>query len=249
MKKMLKRLINNKGTTLTELIVVLFISSVILAIAMGMLAPVRNLMNTMKSNAHMDTVCATGNEYIRATVQTAKTLSFVRLGDNNAISAENEEKLKKAVGDSGKAKVLALLDVNAGTGEPAMYRLFDFSDGITYNQLKSYTYTTTDYKALIKEYGVFRDPFYENTSYAMEFYNSTKGWLQIASQCYRNGEAVNQKHILNFKLLNSLLTNNNMGGVQGSGAVIEGSGADDMIDIDANTTPTIEGHAYIIVYS
>ena len=232
MKKLLKRLLNNKGLTLVELIVVMFLTSVILAIAMGLLVPVKNLMNSLKSNAHMDTVCATANEYIRGTLQTAEKVSLYKLGDGNAI-------VDSPVIDTD-SNVIAILDINAGTGNPPVYRIFDFGNVQTSAELTSRISNAGDKNAQ-KEYCAFFDAFYEGSSYAVELYNDGK-WIQLTSQCYRltkdpsnPTEAANQKHILNFKLLN------------GS---ISGSGADAEINVDPNVTPEIGGGSgYIIVYT
>ena len=230
MKKLLKRLLNNKGLTLVELIVVMFLTSVILAIAMGLLVPVKNLMNSMKSNAHMDTVCATANEYLRGTLQTAKSVSLYKLGDDNAIIDTPTVST-----DSG---VIAILDINAGTSNPPVYRIFDFGNVQTSAELESLI------NAKNKNYYAFFEPFYEGSSYAVELYNDGK-WVQLASQCYRltkdpsnPTEPANQKHILNFKLLN--------GSISGTGADSE------IAQIDPDDNSTLElggGSGYIIVYT
>lgn len=229
MKNQLTRLLNNKGLTLIELIVALFLTSVILAIAVGMLAPVKNLMNSLKSNAHMDTICATANEYIRGTLQTAEKVSLYRLGSNNAIVDT------PAV--SSDTNVIAVLDINAKTNDPPVYRIFDFGKVISASDLTSLVDKAGD-KSVQEEYYVFFDAFYENTSLAVELYNNEGKILQLTSQCYKqtgSTEAVNQKHILNFKLLN--------GSASGEGVANE-------INIDPNVTPNIGGGSgYIITYT
>lgn len=249
MNKRFKRLLNNKGLTLTELIVALFLTSVILAIAVGMLAPVRNLMGTLKSNAHMDTMCATANEYIRGTVQAAKKVTIVKLDASNQIASADEEMVNKAIGSGAKA--IAILNTDPGNSDTPMYRIYDFYDKFTTDdKLKELINARSD------EYAAFNEPFYEGTSFIVDFYNSTKGWIQVGSQCKRdngNGELeiVNQKHILNFKLLNGSLSNlYDSGSNKVDGGVgFEGSGADDAFDLDNEVQAELEGGSYVLIYT
>ena len=259
MKKLFKRLLNNKGLSLTELIVAMFLTSVILAIAVGMIAPVKNLMNTLKSNAHMDAMCSTTNEYIRGTLQTARTLTIVRLDGNNGITQENKDIIEGALNSS--SKVLAVLDVNAGmddeNGDPMdpMFRIFEFDGGLTYGVLAGYIgdlplLDDAGYKAFADQYGAFNEPYYENTSFVTEFYNSGVGWLQVASQCYKEGEAINQKRILNFNLLNSGVSNLYDESGNAVSVNIAGEGASNAIEADKEVNPTLQGgHSYIIIYT
>lgn len=222
MKKRFTCLLNNKGLTLTELIVAMFLTSVILAIAVGMLAPVKNLMNTLKSNAHMDAISSTVNEYIRGTLQTATSLKFVTLEGDNTVKTADKDSVNGFF-SGNRVNALAVLDT--GTGEKN-YRIFDFGE-ISVSQLDDLLKNKSE-----DDYAFF-DPFYENSSCAVELHNDS-GYLQVATQCYRNGEAINQKHVLNFKLLN------------GSLASVSGTG-EEMV-ADASQT-TIEGHGYLILYT
>ena len=250
MKKMFKRLLNNKGLTLTELIVALFLTSVILAIAVGMLAPVKNLMNTMKSNAHMDTMCATANEYIRGTLQAAKKVTIVKLDASNQISAADEETVKNAIGSGARA--IAVLNTDPGNSDTPMYRIYDFYDTFpNIGKLKDLI------NARDANYAAFNEPFYEDTSFVVDFYNSTKGWIQVGSQCKRDRgnnklEIVNQKHVLNFKLLNGSLSNlyDSSSNKLGEGGVgFEGSGTDDEIDLDNAVQEELTGGSYVLIYT
>ena len=248
MKKLLKRLLNNKGLTLTEMIVALFLTSVILAIAVGMLAPVKNMMYGMKGNAHMDTMCATANEYIRGTVQAAKSVTIIKLDPSNQFT--DEEAVKKAIGSGAKA--IAVLNTDPGNSDTPIYRIYDFCD--TFD-------TPAALKGLINsrdsKYAAFNEPFYENTSFVVDFYNSTLGWLQVGSQCkkdYGNDklEIVNQKHVLNFKLLNGGLSNlyDSGGNKLTDGQVnFSGTGADAAIDLDNEVQEEIAGSSYVIIYT
>ncbi|MBD5104556.1 MAG: prepilin-type N-terminal cleavage/methylation domain-containing protein [Ruminococcaceae bacterium] len=91
MKKRLKRLLNKKGLTLVEILVVLIITSILLACAMGMLTPVNNLMNSIKGNAHMDTMCDTVNEYIRGSMEKAEAVSIIIFPDTNADWSDSDD--------------------------------------------------------------------------------------------------------------------------------------------------------------
>ncbi len=77
MKIFYKRILNKKGLTLVEILVVLIVASVLLLCATGMLAPVNNLLNSVKGNAHMDAMCNTANEYIRGMVEKASKISIM----------------------------------------------------------------------------------------------------------------------------------------------------------------------------
>lgn len=232
MKKRLKRLLNNKGMTLTELIVALFLTSVILAIAVGMLAPVKNLMNTVKSNAHMDTINSTVEEYIRGSVQNAKSLKFVVLNGNNTIKDGDTDGVKGFF-SGNKVRALAILDTGV---DETSYRMFDFGE----IPAEGYTWLVNRLNDKDQaEYGVFNEPFYEGTSCAVEFYSTSGSRLQIASQCFKNGKMINQKHVLSFNLLNS--------NASGFSAMNEGDGVQTNVDIEAQTE--IEGHCYLILYT
>ena len=236
MKKQLKRLLNNKGLTLTELIVALFLTSVILAIAVGMLAPVKNLMNTLKSNAHMDTISSTVDEYIRGTLQTAKSLKLVELTDYNTIKTEDTDGVKSFISANGN-KANAIVVANVSEDSTPLYRLYEL-ENVDYTALNNIigNLNVGVYKAdYADKYAVFNDAFYNETSCAVEFYNAGGTRLQVASQCFKNDEIVNQKHVLSFNLLNSNVSS--FTGIAGSGVET---------DIDATE---ITGHCYLILYA
>ena len=249
MKNRLKRLLNNKGLTLTELIIVMFLTSVILAIALGLLVPVKNLMNGMKSNAHMDTINSTVNEYFRGTVQTATALTFIRLDADNTIKEEDRDTVKKFFeAHPGKVKAIAVLDVEADNEDipVPIYRIFDFEAVPGNTELINLLYEKNE-----AEYGLFFDTFYEKASCAVEFYSGSTNGLQIASQCWKvNGDSlefINQKHVLNFKLLNSALPS----GFEGVSGDDESEETDAFVGSDTSTEEdaSIEGHCYLILYT
>ena len=251
MKKLFKRLLNNKGLTLTELIVALFLTSVILAIAVGMLTPVKDLMNTMKSNAHMDTISSTVDEYVRGTLQAATSLKFVQLNNRNEVANEDRNSVMDFCTPANKAKAIAILNTNSDSTGAPIYRLFDLGDlaqdWTLLNKHLGYACSglLAD-AAAVKKYAAFNEPFYggESISCAVEFY-SNGTFLQVASQCFKdNGkkddddnpimDMINQKHVLNFMLLNS--------------AVPTDAGGEETFS-DPDTQTEIEGHCYLILYT
>lgn len=137
MKKFYKRILNKKGVTLVELIVVLLVSSILLGIAIGMLKPVTNLLNSIKSNAHMDTLSDTVNEYIRGSLDKAVDAKILVYPD--VLSEEDSDYYKNAklaimqawVDFTGKYKTENGYQVRA-LGVMQNYnddfRLYDFGD-------------------------------------------------------------------------------------------------------------------------
>lgn len=241
MKKLMKRLLNNKGMTLTEMIVAMFLTSVILAIAVGMLAPVKNLMNTMKSNAHMDTINSTVDEYIRSTLQSATSVMLVQLNSGNDFDdTADKTAANQFFTDKAGEMICALAVVNIGTDSAPVYRVLDFDRVYTFAELQGRLSTSSSYA----DYGIFNEPFYggNNISCAVELYNNGS-WLQVASQCKKenNGsmEIANQKHVLNFQLLN------------GTAAEVSGDeGEETNADLNQEGAELeIEGHCYLILYT
>lgn len=84
MKTRFKRILNKKGVTLVELLVVLIVSSILLGIALGMLTPVSRLLKSIKGNAHMDTLCDSVNEYIRSSLVKAEAVSILVYPDDQS---------------------------------------------------------------------------------------------------------------------------------------------------------------------
>lgn len=220
MKKRLKRLLNKKGLSLVEVLVVLFVSSILIGCAMGMLTPVNNLMNSLKGNAHLDTMCDTANEYIRGKLQNAASITIKTYtigGSTTAIENQVDAyKNKTAVDYEFKVKALAVLKNPNGD-----FRLYDFDEvtKATIGGLVSGTVSSSTNSD--NNYGVFNEPFYENTSYIMTFTNKaaanvtdadgnvigqTTDWIKIASQSHKTNasgtlEPANQPKTLAFKTL------------------------------------------------
>lgn len=132
MKKRLKRILNKKGLTLVEILVVLIVSSILLGCAMGMLAPVKNMLNSAKSNANMDIMCDTANEYIRGSLQNAKDISIFVYHDDGDGAGINTE--FTALGDQWTAyknnlkKGDQIRAIGVLKNYPGDYRLYDFGD-------------------------------------------------------------------------------------------------------------------------
>ncbi len=132
MKIFYKRILSKKGMTLVEILIVLIVASVLLLCATGMLAPVNNLLNSVKGNAHMYAMCNTANEYIRGTLQKAKKISiFAYHDDGDDIESEKEfsdlvakyDEYANNLQTGDKIKMIgALIDY------PGDYRLYDFGD-------------------------------------------------------------------------------------------------------------------------
>lgn len=237
MEKRLKRLLANKGMTLVELIVAMFLTTVILAIALGMLVSTKNLMNTMKSNAHMDTISSTVDEYIRGTLQTARSLQIFKLEKSDNDFSVFEEDITKLVPEDGSNEVNALAILNTGTDDdPPVYRIYDLGKINSFSEIISdIDLTKTKPNRPEDDFRVFYEAFYEDTSCAVEFYKSDK-IIQVASQCHKNGEAINQKHTLSFNLLN--------------GAVTEFKAVDGTNEkTSLNYTEQLTGHCYLILYT
>lgn len=96
MKNTLKLLKSKKGVTLVELMVVLFISSILLTIAFNFLQLTNGLMTSIKSNTNLDTTCDAVNEYFRSSLQNAITISVFSYPENASkdISDPNSESSK-----------------------------------------------------------------------------------------------------------------------------------------------------------
>lgn len=237
MKHRIKRIFNKKGLTLVEILVVLLVSSIILAIAMNMMGPVNNLMNSVRSNAQMDMMCDSANEYIRGKIQAAESLKIYRLTEQNMLPGGGG-----AFADVSNEYVLAVLNI-APSGDIPEYRLFDFgkvdSPYTLTTRIASSVHNMHDKGA--DDYAVFNEAFYQDSSYAVEILNGESGkkWLEIHSQCQRINddevEIVNQIRALKFKLLNSFA----------SVSVIR-EGDEPLIEED---DISIEGAPYLIVYN
>ena len=130
MKENIKRLHGKKGVTLVELIVVMAITAIIFGVAIAFLQPVTALMNSLKGNAHMDTMCDTVNEYIRSSLHTATSISVFTYPDSGTSIADDADAMddqyneyKKKVDEGFTIKALAVL-----RNDNDDYRLYDFGN-------------------------------------------------------------------------------------------------------------------------
>ena len=146
MKIFYKRILSKKGLTLVEILVVLIVASVLLLCATGMLAPVNNLLNSVKSNAHMDTACNTVNEYIRGILEKSEAISIIPYSkfNNDPVTVRNEWKTytdKYTPAKGYEVKAIGILENYNGD-----FRLYDFGkvNNIDYSWGTSFTVKTSD---------------------------------------------------------------------------------------------------------
>lgn len=245
MIKKLNRLRGKKGTTLAEVLIVLLITSILLAIAFGMLAPVKRLMNSVKANAHMDAMCDTANEFVRGSIHNATKVSLVTYGASTSMIKDKAQQAidwklaQDAAGaDSGKYKVKAIAVHKNTAGK---FRLYDFGEITDANALATML-STPNVNA--SQYGVFNEPFYENCSLKMDINDinpdtgGTTDWITVQSQSIISEaddgtvESANQPRGLKFKLLNN-----------SSGLDISGGGKDS-VDITGGSDPS----GFVVIY-
>lgn len=203
MKKRLKCLLNKKGFTLVEVLVVLIVSSILILCATGMMRPVNGLLNTTKADAHLDAVNDTVNEYIRRTIQNAKYLNIISKSDVDT-ALPTYSAIASTPNANLKINALAVLKKTDSDGVDR-YRLFEFED---------VTNTSVFNNPDDDTYGVFKPAFYENASYMLTFsadadtvtpdgeasYN-TANWLKITSIFVKDNKPTSQEKSLMFKVL------------------------------------------------
>ena len=208
MKNFFKPILNKKGLTLAEILVVLFISSVILVIAANLMKPVQDLLNSVRSNAHIETLCDTANEFIRGSVQTANDVTVFRLDDTDPSGNIKDESLNEvdakltAYQQTGyNVKAIAVLKNSEG-----WYRVYDFGK-ISVTSMKALLQSPSD------DYALFNEAFYENTSFKLTMGTndptSKSNWVNLSSRCYyatntnvvKEGDYANRDRALSFKLL------------------------------------------------
>lgn len=167
MKIFYKRILSKNGFTLVELLVVLIVSSILILCATGMMMPVRNLLNTSKSNAHMDTACDTINEYVRKSVEKADAIGVVLFPDENIedwstewVYVDNANKMiRKAYADfsqnykASDGYQIRALGIMQNYNKD--FRLFDFGDVTTIDY--SWGHNPAD-PLIIKSAGESNDP-------------------------------------------------------------------------------------------
>lgn len=204
MKNFFKPILNKKGLTLAEILVVLFISSVILVITANLMKPVQDLLNSVRSNAHIETLCDTANEFIRGSVQTAKEITVFRLDDTSGsitdVSAV-DAKLAAYKTTGYNVKAIAVLKNSEG-----WYRVYDFGT-ISAASMADMLKNPSDDDAL------FNEAFYEKTNFKLTMGTqdpaASSNWVNMSSRCYytvesgaiSEGDYANRERKLSFKLL------------------------------------------------
>lgn len=212
MKNFFKPILNKKGLTLAEILVVLFISSVILVITANLMKPVQNLLNSVRSNAHIETLCDTANEFIRGSVQAANDVTVFRLDDtaeSGDISDESlnavDAKLTAYNTEGYNVKAIAVLKnkpYDENDEESGKYRVYYFDAEAT--KAGSISALLTD-ETKYSDYALFNEAFYEKTTFKLEMATdnpSDSNWVNMKSRCwYSNGDPANRDRALSFKLL------------------------------------------------
>ncbi len=124
MKENIKRLYGKKGVTLVELIVVMAVAAILFGIAMGILQPVTALMNSLKSNAQLDTMSNVGNEYIRGCMEKAVAVSVLPYSKLD----ELKESWKNITTEYTKAKGFSVRAIGIMGNYNGDFRIYDFGE-------------------------------------------------------------------------------------------------------------------------
>ena len=238
MKKRLKKIFNKKGVTLVELLVVLVITAIMMTIAFNMFQITNNLMTSIKSNAHLDTLCDIVNEYVRESIDSASAISVFEYKDEEEVKDKISAKVSayRAGASTNKEFVKAIAVLKDDSTGREFYRLYDFGD---------ITATGVDIMGMLaaptSDYAMFNEAFYENTSFnasiSMNKEAGSAKRLILSSQCFNytdssttidKAEEANQPRTISFNLLNS---NVNPGGdidsvVDADGAALENASVD-----------------------
>lgn len=124
MKKFYKLLLSKKGFTLVEILVVLIVASILLICATGMLAPVNNLLNSVKGNAHMDATCDTINEYMRGTLEKAEKICIIPYSQIDTLKSQWKTYTDSYNASNGyEVRAMGVMENYNGD-----FRLYDFGD-------------------------------------------------------------------------------------------------------------------------
>ncbi|MCM1299183.1 MAG: prepilin-type N-terminal cleavage/methylation domain-containing protein [Firmicutes bacterium] len=208
MMKRLTQLKSKKGTTLAEVLVAMFITSILLGIAFGMMSTETRLMATIKGNAHLDAVCDTVNEYVRSSVGTAKRGAVYKYEpatvSNIATAAQNYVDSQTTQNDKLYALMIRYPDPTQPhtTDNPQMARIYDFGP-LDSSNLSGFTTKLGAIMSTDDASGLFYDGYYENASFEMTVVTSGAN-IKIYSQ-FRNpytGDLANQPRTLSFSMMN-----------------------------------------------
>lgn len=195
MKKTVNLIRRKAGTSLAEVLVALLISSILMGIAFGMMSTFTRFAATIKTNAHMDAMCDTANEYMRSLLQSATAISVKKIGINDA-DIVNQAAAYSTAADSVSKAILIRKNTEG------KLRIYDMGkvNLSTFSSAISGPISDNDY-------GLFREAFYEGTSFNVSV-TSSGGVVSITSQCliYDTGtETVkNQPRTLQFNINGSI---------------------------------------------
>jgi len=200
--KKVRRLLNKKGLSLVEVLVVLLVSSILLIIVTGMIAPVNNLLSSVSANAHMDTMCNTINEYFRSIMQTASKAKVVGYDgvDVSTINAVAADYLTEAQsGVSGyKAEARAIVIRKNCNNQ---FRIYDMEKYSNASNISNFITSIAPDEE--EPHRLFMDCFYENTSLKVSINCGSN--IKISTQCLKNingiEEVANQEKNLTFQTL------------------------------------------------
>ncbi len=208
MMKRLTQLKSKKGTTLVEVLVAMFITSVLVGIAFGMMNTETRLMNTIKSNAHLDAVCDTVNEYVRSCVSTAKRGAVYKYESANisniTTAAQNYVSTQTTQSDKLFALMIRYPDPTQPhtTANPQMSKIYDFGP-LDSSNLSTFTSKLSAVMGANDTNSLFYDAYYGNSSFEMTVVTSGTN-IKLYSQ-FRNpytGELANQPRTLSFSMMN-----------------------------------------------
>lgn len=211
MKNILNRLRGKKGTTLAEVLIVLFISSILITIAMGLMRPVQELTKTVKGNAHMDSMCDTVNEYLRDVLQPARQVWVYKHTSTNKsdIKAKAAELKTNCVDLAGRrTTVCAVIIKKDSSGK---YRIYDYgtiyrkSTATPPNGIDNLSaFNSAIDGAASEDYNLFLPGYYENLSFELSICGSASN-VKISTQCHigDTDEYANQRRTINFSMVDS----------------------------------------------
>lgn len=208
MIKRLTQLKGKKGTTLAEVLVAMFITSILMGIAFGMMSTQTKLTATIKSNAHMDSICDTVNEYVRSSIAAAKRGVVFKYNATNLGSITTAAQGYVTSQATNNDKLYALMirypdpTQPHDLDNPQMARIYDFGP-LDSSNISSFTGKLSAIMSENDACGLFYDGYYENASFEMTaIVNGTN--IKLRSQ-FRNpytGELRNQPRTLSFSMLN-----------------------------------------------
>lgn len=182
--KFLKKILNKKGVTLVELIVVIAITAILSLAVAGLFGPSMQLVNSLKSNANMDVVGDTANRYIRNSTFAADNVTVVSFDPVASLSDLDSKQAELAANAKDGYSVRALACING--------RLYDF--GKLTSNVSSYIGTPGPYR-------MFNEAFYAKNQYRLKVETDGK-WISLSSQCTEaDGTPLTQERTTSYNLV------------------------------------------------